>query len=261
MFQPFEYIIMGMFIAAGIFIPSSVILFHTNVFPALLANIIEIIIFVCLTMQFDLKFRAVYKEKLGLDNEFEAQVNAKTQHFVDMIIKLEHLASVDYLTEVANCRHIRHLMSEELARSHRTNHPFSIIMLDVDHFKKINDTYGHPDGDLVLQAVAKVCKDTVREIDHVGRVGGEEFLIILPETTVFDAGVIAERIRDRIEFLTIGDQGIKVTVSLGVSSSDTTSNVDSMYKTADVALYDAKENGRNCVVYSLDMDNRCNESA
>lgn len=254
MTRPYEYLILGVLLALGIVVPSFAMLEHTGTTFALLYSIAEILVFATAGIRIDAKLRDVSKDKATIDAEFDARVNERTQELVDMIVKLEHLSSVDYLTEVANCRQIKHLMSEELARSQRTDHQFSIIMLDIDHFKSINDKYGHPTGDLVLQTVAKVCKDTVREIDHVGRVGGEEFLIVLPETNAFDAGVIAERIRDRIEFLTIGEKGIKVTVSLGVSSSEIDSNVISLYETADTALYSAKDNGRNCVMYSLETE-------
>lgn len=260
MTKPLEYLLLGALIAIGIFIPAIAIIVPPIRVFALLFCVVELLVLAAAGWNIDTKLRTVVREKAVLDSDLEALVNQRTQVYVDSIVRLEHLASVDYLTEVANHRQIKHLMSEELARSSRTGHPFSVIMLDIDHFKSINDRYGHPVGDIVLKEVAKVCKDTVREIDHVGRVGGEEFLIVLPETNAFDAGVIAERIRERIEFLTIGENGIKVTVSLGVSTSDAGSDVGTLCETADDALYDAKENGRNCIVYSLFKANQEKEN-
>ena len=109
--------------------------------------------------------------------------------------KLEIISKTDHLTGAASRFQIYDQVEEEFQRSYRTGHPTSLLMIDIDHFKKVNDTYGHPVGDQVLRGLTDICRITLREIDVVGRVGGEEFLIMLPETDADEAFQVAERLR------------------------------------------------------------------
>jgi diguanylate cyclase (GGDEF)-like protein len=165
----------------------------------------------------------------------------------------KRLAITDGLTRLYNHRFFQELFEKEHKRSDRYNSIFSLIMLDIDFFKKINDTYGHLYGDEILKEIASLIKGCLRGMDVVARYGGEEFAILLPETDIQEAVMTAERIRKCIEeheFMSLGP-GVKVTVSLGVTtypSSDISSRSDIVAK-ADAALYEAKEKGRNRVCY------------
>jgi len=142
---------------------------------------------------------------------------------------------------------------QEIARSKRHSHQFSLIFLDVDHFKKFNDSYGHLNGDKVLTVIAQILLETVRVSDIVARYGGEEFVLILPETDPEGAGKVAEKLRASVEKhpIELGKEETlgKVTVSLGVSTfPDNGQDGTILIEHADRALYKAKESGRNCVV-------------
>ncbi len=162
---------------------------------------------------------------------------------------LNELAMNDMLTRVRNRRAMHELLDYEIRRKEREVKDFSIILLDVDHFKKVNDTYGHDVGDEVLKWMAQTLQTSARIQDTVSRWGGEEFLILLPGTTLEEAVQVAERARDHIENtpFTGASQILKITFSAGVSSSTQYQNVDELCKVADEALYAAKRT-RNCVV-------------
>ena len=140
----------------------------------------------------------------------------------------------------------------ELQRSVRYGSNFSIITFDIDHFKRINDTYGHAVGDLVLQHIAELCRQDLRSIDTAARFGGEEFVILLPETDLAEACLIAERLRHRFEKHKFEDNGnvIQFTTSFGISDRKSTSamNINTILNDADDRLYEAKANGRNQVL-------------
>ena len=125
------------------------------------------------------------------------------------------------------------------------------MMLDIDHFKKINDTYGHLAGDFVLKEIAKIIKDSIRKSDICGRFGGEEFVIVLPNTKLSGAMKLAERIRETIQNHTFDFNGkkINVTVSIGITSVGVNDSYESLISRADEALYEAKEKGRNRIEY------------
>jgi len=165
--------------------------------------------------------------------------------------RLHKQASTDELTGVRNRRRIMRRLEEEFSRSTRGGDPLSLIVFDIDHFKRINDTHGHQFGDLVLKRVARLMEETVRTYDLVGRIGGEEFLVVTPSTTLEEASAIAERIREAIEQERIGDdiRMVHVTVSAGVSTMNRDEDsMDAMIRRADDALYCAKNAGRNRVV-------------
>ncbi|MBU2689074.1 MAG: diguanylate cyclase [Actinobacteria bacterium] len=163
------------------------------------------------------------------------------------------LAITDGLTKIYNHRFFQELFEKEYKRSDRYNTIFSLIMLDIDLFKKVNDTYGHLCGDEILKGLANLIKGCLRSMDVVARYGGEEFAILLPETNGTEAYQTAERIRRAVEGYTFmgTEQGLKVTVSQGVAtypSEGVHERADIIAK-ADEALYEAKEGGRNKVVY------------
>jgi two-component system cell cycle response regulator len=172
---------------------------------------------------------------------------------------LAALATTDALTQLANRRHFETRLVDEFQRWKRYKHPLTCIMLDVDHFKKVNDTYGHPVGDKVLIQVAAAIRGATRTTDFVARYGGEEFVILTPETPVVSADVVAERLRAAIFKRTTEkseEEGIPaVTASLGIASTDLgIESGDDLVKRADEALYRAKREGRNRVVRAAEHD-------
>ena len=161
----------------------------------------------------------------------------------------EHQSYTDQLTGFHNRRYLEKIISDELSRHARYNHPMSMILLDIDHFKKINDQHGHPKGDQVLIELTKMISEQSRSCDISIRMGGEEFMILLPETDLQGAHDLAERIRTQIESL---DQPVvcSYTVSLGVSEMNMDETFDAWYTRTDTALYLAKQKGRNRTVLS-----------
>ena len=167
---------------------------------------------------------------------------------------MNHLAATDGLTNLWNHRKMHELLRIEMKRSTRYHRAVSVLMLDVDSFKTFNDTYGHPQGDQLLRNIAAILRAGVRNVDFVGRYGGEEFLVILPETTKDDACRMAERIRSAVEaraMLEIDGKTVRRTVSVGVASypEDALNPADLVQK-ADDALYRAKRSGKNCVIWA-----------
>jgi diguanylate cyclase (GGDEF)-like protein len=170
--------------------------------------------------------------------------------------KLEIQSRTDPLTGVLNRRAILSQIGYELSRAKRNNAHISISMLDLDHFKTINDTFGHLSGDAVLRECIHRVESAVRVYDSVGRFGGEEFIVVLPETRAADAFTVAERIRLRINEMAADVDGISIpfTVSQGLATCSGDATVDEMIATADQALYRAKEHGRNRVEQALDQE-------
>ncbi len=166
-------------------------------------------------------------------------------HSLGEIRRLEKLAITDPVTGLSNHRYFQEKIREEIERASRHDRIFSLMMIDVDHFKKYNDKFGHPEGDKALALIAKLLKSATRTADSASRYGGEEFVIILPETDKPAAVEVADRIRRDLETLSIGDL---ITLSIGVSgypSNGTT--CEAIINAADQALYRAKEKGRNKV--------------
>jgi diguanylate cyclase (GGDEF)-like protein len=168
----------------------------------------------------------------------------------DTNLHLEELASTDGLTGLFNARYMRERLQIEMENSRRTS--FTCLLVDIDHFKRINDHLGHPFGDAALVRAADVMQRAVRRIDIVGRLGGEEFLIILPDTPVNRGMEVAERLRAAMQAETFSHDGKSspITVSVGVASKEANQAMDSaaLLKAADEALYAAKKAGRNRVV-------------
>ena len=164
--------------------------------------------------------------------------------------RLNHLALTDELTGTSNRRHFIELAQNEFARARRHVRSLVMFMLDLDHFKQINDDYGHEAGDLVLIEVVQGCEESLRAGEALGRIGGEEFAAILPDTDLQSAAIVAERIRNRIENIDVVHNGrsIAVTTSIGMAElSAADGNVQDLLNRADAALYQAKSAGRNCV--------------
>ncbi len=163
---------------------------------------------------------------------------------------LEILSIRDELTLLYNRRYVLKRLDEEIERAKRYNHIFSCIMADIDYFKKINDCFGHPVGDIALRNMGELLRKNLRAVDIAARYGGEEFLLILPETDLSGAKIAAEKLRRLVESGRYSEglpEGVKLTVSLGIAVyPDHGGNRDRLIKSADEALYMAKEAGRNC---------------
>lgn len=163
--------------------------------------------------------------------------------------KLEELATIDGLTGLYNRRHFNELATGQITQAQRYGQPLSLIMFDVDHFKSVNDQYGHDVGDMVLRELSRLAGETIREVDFNGRLGGEEFAICLPGTGLDGALELAERLRQRIAESRVEypGGGLGVTISLGVAEVTDGDSLETILKRADEALYRAKESGRNRV--------------
>jgi diguanylate cyclase (GGDEF)-like protein len=165
---------------------------------------------------------------------------------------LNNMANYDFLTEIYNRRRLMEEIEKELLRAKECCNSISILMIDIDHFKRINDKYGHLIGDEVLRKVAQICKDKLRTTDVIGRYGGEEFIVMLPSTNKENAEVIAERIRESIQNLKMNfkEGEVNITVSIGITCAiikDNTTDIEKMIHEADKGLYHAKNHGRNQV--------------
>jgi diguanylate cyclase (GGDEF)-like protein len=179
------------------------------------------------------------KEALIENNKtLEAKVADRTR-------ELENLASRDSLTNLLNRREITRVLDIELARAQRQKYPLSVLMLDFDYFKSINDNYGHQAGDAVLKASADSLVDCSRKTDFIGRIGGEEFVIVMPNTDYETALKLAERYRDRIE--KTQSNNIQFTCSIGVAELQPGERLENLMQRANQALYAAKNSGRNTV--------------
>ncbi|MGI0484532.1 GGDEF domain-containing protein [Pantanalinema rosaneae CENA516] len=167
-----------------------------------------------------------------------------------------HQAITDPLTGISNRRHMLEAGRKAFSRAHHYDRPLSVLIFDIDHFKRINDTYGHSMGDVTLCLLAGLCQQLVRSIDLLGRIGGEEFLIILPDTPLEGAIALAERLRQAVESTVIStddsspsQSSFSITISIGISAYDhEVPSLEVLLDQADSALYQAKASGRNRVV-------------
>lgn len=177
-----------------------------------------------------------------------------SSYYLRMVVsaqrKLREMATTDSLTGLSNRRHMSYLAEKALARFQRSGHPVGFLLLDVDHFKSINDAYGHEAGDRVLVCVADVIRKELRAQDLIGRWGGEEFLAILPDTDTAKAQASAERVRNAFlarDWRAITGGDLEVTISIGVSELRAGDDLSSAVSRADMALYRSKASGRNRV--------------
>ena len=184
------------------------------------------------------------------DEMFLRRIDEANQDLVSQVERLRTRAFVDALTGVWNRGALFDLLHRELERAKRTSDPFSIAMLDIDHFKAVNDTYGHQVGDEVLRELCQRLQKSIRSYDAIGRYGGEEFVVVFPQAGIDRAASQGERLRKAIEVkpFTLEADSKTVTVSVGVTTSTDDDTVQELLKRADGALYQAKGQGRNCVV-------------
>ncbi|MBP9903927.1 MAG: GGDEF domain-containing protein [Rhodoferax sp.] len=190
------------------------------------------------------KFTTIVLQQAQLENA-NAELQLKQR-------ELQRMTRLDGLTGLYNRSTFAELARQELARAQRQSSSTTILLLDLDYFKRVNDTWGHPAGDAVLKNVAVVANNTVRATDLVGRLGGEEFIILLPNTSLEAARRLAEKLRANLEHSSVvwEKSAIHTTVSIGVASTSAAENLDfdHLYTVADKALYIAKEKGRNRVI-------------
>ena len=192
----------------------------------------------------------LYKSLQDQASSLEQLVAERTEELQNLYEKVQKLSITDDLTGVLNRRGLYNFGEREVNRARRFGHRLASILFDLDHFKHINDKHGHRIGDQVLKMIAQQCKSEIREVDILGRYGGEEFVVLLPETPLVEAFQTAERLRQHIERQPIKtDKGeIPTTISLGVSSlTSETNNFAALIESADAAMYLAKQSGRNCV--------------
>ncbi len=183
--------------------------------------------------------------------EFFARIMASVKRG-KLVKKLKEEAELDYLTKLYNRRILFKMLNHIFSSSVRYGDDLSFLMLDIDHFKNVNDTYGHFTGDEVLKSLAKTISSSLRQSDIAARFGGEEFCVVMTHTDLKKACIVGDKIRKAIEnsVISVKDNKVKVTVSVGVSSLLKNEDVDSFVKRADDALYKAKELGRNMVCCS-----------
>lgn len=181
---------------------------------------------------------------------FASQVAAALER-ARLYAEVQQLALTDALTGLYNRRGLFELGQREMDRAARFNRPLTALMLDLDHFKHVNDTYGHAVGDQILQVVAGRCRNNIREIDVAGRYGGEELVILLPENDRVAASQVAERLRQAIGSTPVATEhgGLALTISVGVAAlAAGDHDLAALIHRADIALYAAKQGGRNRVV-------------
>ncbi|MBE0508961.1 MAG: GGDEF domain-containing protein [Marinospirillum sp.] len=176
----------------------------------------------------------------------------RNAHLADAMVKIEELAVTDELTGLYNRRHLMRILRRQKGLSDRGGYQFAIGFVDLDYFKQVNDTYGHDVGDQMLVAVAQEIKRSLRDVDYVARIGGEEFVMVLSQTDYQEALRIAERLRADIEQLLvdIGEDHptLTLTTSVGIAAYHSPEPITDLMKRADMALYTAKGCGRNCIV-------------
>lgn len=191
------------------------------------------------------------QENISLAAAFADQVSVALENS-RIYEKAQSQAITDSLTSVYNRRGLFQIGEFELSRARRIGRPFCALMFDIDHFKRVNDHYGHATGDQTLRGLAERCRIISRTVDIIGRYGGEEFVILLPETRPESARLVAERLRQSIttEPFTTDAGPLRITVSIGVAEAADLDTLGALIERADAALYAAKEAGRNCVVAS-----------
>jgi diguanylate cyclase (GGDEF)-like protein len=196
---------------------------------------------------------AISLSNIHLLETLEQKVSERTDALSKANLELQVMASTDMLTNVHNRRSLFELGNKQLHIARRYERPLTLIIMDVDHFKNINDTYGHAVGDLVLKHIARTCKTLLRTADIFGRYGGEEFVAVCPETDVHGTAILAERLRALVQNMAIPEvkELSNVTISLGVATlSPTDTDISQTISRADKALYQAKQQGRNKVIFS-----------
>jgi diguanylate cyclase (GGDEF)-like protein len=189
------------------------------------------------------------QENIALTAAFADQVSVALENS-RIYEKAQTQAITDPLTGVYNRRGLFEVGEFEFLRSRRIGRPFCVMMLDIDHFKRVNDHYGHATGDQALRRLAERCVAGSRAVDLISRYGGEEFIILLPETHLESARLVAERLRQSImaEPFTTDAGPLRITISIGVAEATPMDTLNTLIERADAALYSAKHLGRNCVI-------------
>lgn len=192
----------------------------------------------------------------GYISELRSRLRKNNVQLEEALETIKEMASTDELTGLANRRALLEKIELEFSRCSRGGPGFSVCLVDVDFFKRINDSYGHHAGDEVLRELAQTMKACLRKIDCVGRFGGEEFLLVLPQTSLEGAVLKSERLREVVEGLRFDsiEAGLVVTISIGVAQYDCKENFEQTIARADTALYAAKNRGRNRTVSELDIE-------
>jgi diguanylate cyclase (GGDEF)-like protein len=222
---------------------------------------LQLLVFASLTLPFLISYlRRRTSRHLDMERTMRERAEAANRELLTLRAELERhahelerLATTDDLTGLCNRRHFLALAEAERRRHLRDQRPLALLIFDIDHFKSVNDRFGHDAGDAVIRHVADVCRGEIGGFGILARVGGEEFVMLLPETTGKQALMRAEAMRQRLEAHAFEVDGVrvKVTVSIGVSEAPTsTDGIGDLMKRADQALYQAKRDGRNCVRYA-----------
>ncbi len=177
-------------------------------------------------------------------------MNKRTAALSEANLQLAEVARADPLTGLLNRRGFLEEASTEVQRFYRSGRTFSLVLGDVDHFKRFNDNYGHACGDYVLKRVSNILTERLRDVDRVARWGGEEFILLLPETDTEGAAVVAEKLREAVEqnLVAFDDQRLSITMTFGIAAFRKGESLDACIARADTALYHGKENGRNKVM-------------
>jgi diguanylate cyclase (GGDEF)-like protein len=205
----------------------------------------------------DFVFKPIRFEELLLRLKRVLNERKLSEERAEMMKKLNRLATTDGLTRLYNSRSFYNHLESEADRSARYKRPLSLLFLDIDHFKKFNDTYGHLEGDKVLMRIGEVIMSCLRGLDTAYRYGGEEFTIILPETIGTEAGTVANRIRKAIEeekFMAESGNPVTITISIGVTQFNPNEEMSSFIQRSDRAMYMSKQNGRNRITTLLNGD-------
>ncbi|MFA4839021.1 MAG: GGDEF domain-containing protein [Candidatus Neomarinimicrobiota bacterium] len=201
------------------------------------------------------ELKSARNEMESVNTLLDSRVNERTKELAEANLRLETLSTMDALTGIPNRRHFEYRLEQEFSRTKRHHENLSCIMMDIDLFKNVNDTYGHLFGDEVLKVIGAVLRSQLRVHDIYARYGGEEFVVLLPESTLHAAFYVAEKIRLVVAETLIAKENNRtnVTVSLGIAQYDSESMPDkhSLIDAADRALYEAKRTGRNkSVIYN-----------
>lgn len=192
------------------------------------------------------------EEALAKLEKLHREIETKQEELIKLNEKLKEQATTDMLTGLKNRRYFHEKLEESLAGYQRYLSPFSLLIIDIDHFKKINDMRGHLVGDQILKELSHMITTTLREIDVVARYGGEEFVVIYPHTNISEAKQRAERLRTEVEKASW--QNSNITISIGVTTCTPEDTVTTLIGKADQALYVSKSRGRNCVTHVVDIE-------
>jgi|GEM_PF-1648269 len=220
-------------------------------------HLLRFVAYIMVLLYLFLLSRSEERQLHVLNTELEERVNRRTSQLNNELKarksiekRLKHQATHDPLTGLYNRNELERRIADDIARATRYNHPLSIFMVDIDHFKVINDRYGHASGDRVLRSIAFELERSLRKTDYVARFGGEEFLVVLPETPLVMAVELGGRLLRRVvsHQIKLGDDSVSLTVSIGVASfPEIASDWHTLLDAADMAMYQAKHDGRNCL--------------